>query len=151
MRQILIIAFLASNIVLPAFADPYQSRDNVPRTYMDSSYSGTAQQNNRFGLPHTVFGPGVGRPGDSVSKGYQVGGAPIGAVQNSAIPTATRLPACVMGQAVRTPGDNMRSDMRRQINGQPMQSRPMYQQQNQQAKSQYAQAFTYSSYPKSPQ
>ena len=150
MRQYLLIAVLASNFVLPAFADPYQNQ-GVPKTYMESSYSPTAQNsNNRFGLPMTVHSPYTGRPGDALSQGRQMAGAAGGAA-----PMSAGLPACNMGAAVRTPGDHMRSDMNRQINGQPMRPQTMYRPQLSATQAprqqQYTQAYTYSSYPKSGQ
>jgi|688.fasta_scaffold301657_2 hypothetical protein len=152
MRQVLLIALLASNLVLPAFADPY-SNQGVPKTYMESSFSPTAaQSNNRFGLPNTILSPYTGSPGDALSQGRPKGG---GSASGTAAVPSVGLPACSMGAAVRTPGDRMRSDMGRQINGQAMQPRTVYrpQMQYQQAprQTQYAQVFTYSSYPKTGQ
>ena len=152
MRQVLLIALLASNLALPAFADPY-SNQGVPKSHMESSFSPTAaQSNNRFGLPITILSPYTGRPGDALSQGRPAGG---GTAAGTAAATAVGLPACNMGAAVRTPGDRIRSDMGRQINGQAIQPRTVYrpQMQQQQAprQAQYAQVFTYSSYQKTGQ
>jgi hypothetical protein len=128
----LLLAALGGMLICIAPCGAQQSRTyqvkplSAPQnTYLDSSISQTAGGGasvQRHGLPNTIYGPAVGRPGDPVSKGVFQGNpnqsGAIRAGQNS-----IGLPPCRPSECVKGFGDSIRSDLGRRIDGTPVRQR----------------------------
>lgn len=134
-KKVLFATLVASLVLQPVSAQQryYYKSDmaGVPGSYMESSHSPTANNANPHGLPLVIHGPAVGQPGDAVSRNVvnQKAGAQVG------------LPPVKNSLYMGTPGDGIRTDLHRQINGQPMVSRRAVNSTIQNAGRQQAQTF----------